>query len=179
LKILIVGDSFAARYNNGNYLGWSELLEQEYTVTNLAQAGVSEYKILKQIESVNLKNFDCVIISHTSPYRVHTKSKIHNTELHANCDLLLADIFDKWSFNPKIRAAKGYFKYHFDIQYYEDIYKLLQDKIDDLLKNSRVIDTKDLKLNQIFQTHRGTVQHLDEQGNQKMYNRIVSKLNDY
>ena len=64
MNILIIGDSFATKYN-GAYLGWAEMLEQKHTVTNLAQAGVSEYKILKQLQSITIKDFDCVIVSHT------------------------------------------------------------------------------------------------------------------
>ena len=57
MKILICGDSFAAdfRITDTNALGWCNLLEEKYTVVNRAQAGVSEYKILKQIELQVLK----------------------------------------------------------------------------------------------------------------------------
>ena len=50
LRILIAGDSFAAEWPGTH--GWSKMLAEHHDVKNVAQAGVSEYKILKQ-----LKNF--------------------------------------------------------------------------------------------------------------------------
>ena len=89
-KILICGDSFAAdwtvKYND--YLGWPNLLAQNYNVKNIAQAGVGQFKIYKQLQSVNIKDFDVVISSYTSPYRVHTYNHpVHSNDLlHKNCD---------------------------------------------------------------------------------------------
>jgi hypothetical protein len=58
-KLLICGDSFAADWTvKVKEKGWVNLLAQDYKVTNLAQAGCSEYKILKQLQSVNLDKFD-------------------------------------------------------------------------------------------------------------------------
>ena len=71
-KILIIGDSFACVWPN-EVTGWPTQLAQQYDVTNLAQAGVSEYKILKQLLNFEKENpwwqhdFNCVIVSHTSP----------------------------------------------------------------------------------------------------------------
>ena len=48
--------------------GWSKLAKQ-HDVTNVAQAGVSEYKILKQLHNAELKDYDAIIVSHTSPSR--------------------------------------------------------------------------------------------------------------
>ena len=60
MKILIVGDSFAAdwsvKYND--YHGWPNLLAQKFEVTNLAKAGVGQYKIYKQLQ--NIDDFDLV-----------------------------------------------------------------------------------------------------------------------
>ena len=96
-KILVVGDSFAAdwtkKYPEGH--GWVNLLSAEYAVTNLAQAGVGEYKILQQIKSVpDIQMFDLVLISHTSPYRIHTrKHPVHHADpLHNHADLIMEDI---------------------------------------------------------------------------------------
>ena len=96
MKILITGDSFAADWTikYPNICGWPNMLAKEYSVTNVAQAGVSEYKIWKQIKCQNLQNFDIVIVSHTSPSRVHTfHHPIHSKDkLHYNADLMLNDI---------------------------------------------------------------------------------------
>ena len=73
-KILICGDSFAVNHVefDKNSCGWSNLLANDnYDVINLAQAGVGEYKIFKQLTSVDLEKFDAVIVCHTSPNRVY------------------------------------------------------------------------------------------------------------
>ena len=69
-KILIIGDSFACVWPNSS-TGWPSQLAQQYDVTNLAQAGVSEYKILQQLINFTKDaawwqhEIDCVIVSHT------------------------------------------------------------------------------------------------------------------
>ena len=47
-----------------------------HNVTNVAQAGVSEYKILKQIRNADLDNYDAVIVSHN--ITIIAKAKISN-----------------------------------------------------------------------------------------------------
>ena len=94
-KILIAGDSFAANWRiKHNGAGWVNLLENDYDVKNIAQAGVSEYKILKQIEQENLDNFDMIVISHTSPNRVYiTEHPAYNLNpLHRCADLIYSDV---------------------------------------------------------------------------------------
>ena len=49
-NILICGDSFAADWTkkyNGN--GWVNMLCNDFNITNVAEAGVSEYKIYQQL----------------------------------------------------------------------------------------------------------------------------------
>jgi hypothetical protein len=54
-RLLITGDSFAANWQiKYNGVGWVNLLENDFEVKNIAQAGVSEYKIMKQLENQNL-----------------------------------------------------------------------------------------------------------------------------
>ena len=43
MKLLVAGDSFVAEWPGDE--GWVKLLANDYDVTNVAQAGVSEYKI--------------------------------------------------------------------------------------------------------------------------------------
>ena len=61
MNVLIAGDSFAAEWPGSN--GWVKLLAKKYNVKNVAQAGVSEYKILQQINTANLDKYDLVIVS--------------------------------------------------------------------------------------------------------------------
>ena len=192
-RLLIVGDSFAARYPNDKGIGWPLLLRELYEVTNKAEAGVSEYKILKQLESIsNIGTYDNIVIAHTSPHRVHTRQSIHNTELHKNCDLLLSDVeAKKLSFNPAIRSAKGYFKHHFDPDYYQDIYALIRKEINYLTRyvTTLHIDHFDtalpyakekyrLDLSSMWPYYKGTVNHYTQEGNQIVCARIEERLKD-
>jgi hypothetical protein len=124
MKILIAGDSFATVWPDSQ-LGWPTLLAKKYDVVNLAQAGIGEYKILKQIESQEINNFDLVIVSHTSPSRLHTKNHpVHKEGFHKNCDLILNDLINRSTFrNHSLKAAQEYFKYHYDDEYQIDIDK--------------------------------------------------------
>ena len=170
MNILIIGDSFATKYN-GAYLGWTEMLEQKHTVTNLAQAGVSEYKILKQLQSATIKDFDCVIVSHTSPYRIHTAyNPLHTSGFHKDCDFIYEDV------KSRLPDVEKFFTDYFDLDYANYIYKLIRKEITSLLTGARVIDTDQLDLKKLFLTDRGDIQHLSKQGNIIFYNRLGKHL---
>lgn len=196
LDILIIGDSFAAQYPNDSK-GWPVLLSNIHNVTNLAQAGVSEYKIWKQLASIDPKDFDMIIVCHTSPYRVHTKQHpIHKTNLHKDCDLLINDIDGRSSFfNPSLRAAQGYFDHHFDPHYYEDVYQLIRSKIERIIIHSKTpclnIDNLEaslpfareqwnLDLTKFWLLNRGTINHYTEQANNAVLEKILNEIrNEY
>jgi hypothetical protein len=170
MNILIIGDSFATKYN-GAYLGWADLLEQKHTVTNLAQAGVSEYKILKQLKSVTVKEFDYVIVSHTSPYRIHTAyNPLHTTGVHKDCDFIYEDV------KGRLPDVEKFFTEYFDLDYANYVYNIIHKEITDLLTDAKVIDTAQLDLKNLFNTNRGDVQHLDEAANITFYNRLEKYL---
>tara|TARA_B110000503_G_C6986878_1_gene345630 strand:+ start:57 stop:644 length:588 start_codon:yes stop_codon:yes gene_type:complete len=189
LKILIAGDSFAAEWPGND--GWVKLLAKDYTVTNLAQAGVSEYKILKQLQNCNINNYDTVIVSHTSPSRVHTPSHpLHKHGLHKDCDLIWTDLSDRnAAFNPSLKSAKDYFRYHYDDEYYQTIYSLLRKEIYNLLDNNIYISMTHIELdskftieqhhidfNKLWVAHRGTENHYSKHGNNCVYNVLVDKI---
>lgn len=197
MKILIIGDSFAAdwsmKYNY--YKGWPNLLAEKYNTTNLAQAGVSEYKIYKQLETILwLGEFKVVIVSHTSPYRVPTRSHpIHNDDiLHGNADLMLNDITYHSSklynfFNKSLRSASSFFKYHYDVDFYETTYKLYRKAIEDRLSCTNFISlnmfpNSDYKstidLSSIVTTHSGKINHMSEKGNMLVYKILLNKLKE-
>lgn len=187
--ILIAGDSFAAKWPDADN-GWVDLLAKKYPVLNIAQAGVSEYKILKQIESVNISDFSLVIVSHTSPSRVHTPSHpLHKQGFHKDCDLLANDIIDRCSiFNPSLQAAQGWFKHHYDDQYQLDIYHLLRQRIMNLITipyisvthvdiaTEMTIEYCNLDFSDLWKTHRGSINHYTEEGNKIVFNRIVDQI---
>jgi hypothetical protein len=198
IKILILGDSFAADWS-AKYLqaqGWPNLLANRFEVTNLAQAGVGEYKILKQTRSVpNLGVFDLAIISHTSPYRVHTRQHpVHHDDiLHKNSDLCISDIayhsdLIKETFNFPLKSANRFFLDHFDQEYQETIYQLIKQQIHQYLKNIRTIvihnsisllDYPDsveiLDITSIEKSNPGLHNHLDDKGNFQVFNCLCKK----
>lgn len=197
-KILIVGDSFSANWSikYKDYLGWPDLLASHYDVTNVSQAGVSEYKILKQLRLVgNVKQFDCVILSHTCPYRVNTRRHpVHyNDSLHEHADLIYSDInyhagrLLGW-LNRSLISAKSFFVHHFDMEYQEIVYQLIKNEIAKItdgiptisLINRNVpamfIEHKDINLTQIQLDNQGHINHLSEEGNIIVYKIIKEHL---
>ena len=190
MKILIAGDSFAAPWPDTK-LGWPDLLAEKHTVTNIAQAGISEYRILKQIESQNVVDFDIVIVSHTSPSRVYTKNHpLHKTGFHQHCDLILNDVIDRSSFfNPSLKAAQGYFKYHYDDEYQIDIYNLIRKQIKELISipyismshvgivNDLKIEDNHIDFSHLWSKERGSINHYTLEGNLKILENLESILN--
>ena len=111
MNILIVGDSFAADWTvKYKGIGWPNMLSKRHNVTNLAQAGCSEYKIYKQLLSVNLDDFDYIIASHTSPYRIYvTEHPVHSMDkLHNDCDLIYTDLKEHSKRDKKLLPDEQY-----------------------------------------------------------------------
>jgi hypothetical protein len=190
MKLLICGDSFAADWQikYPDQKGWPNLLADKYTVTNIAQAAVSEYKIWQQIKSVDLSKFDTVIISHASPNRIHCKSHpIHaDNILHKNCDLIYTDLVEHPD-NKDCRLAVEFFERYFEIDYYQDISEMICREILNILgrydhlsqihlvniNKKRLYDfLSGYDINKIFTKYRGDMNHLNKEGNQIMFDQI-------
>jgi hypothetical protein len=184
-KILIAGDSFAAQWPNVDS-GWVNLLKNNFTVTNVAQAGVGEYKILKQIQSINIKDYDAIIISHTSPSRVHTVSHpIHKDGFHKDCDLIITDIENRSSlFNNSLRTAKKWFEYHYDDEYQLDIYRLIRKEINSIINipylslshiplvNQLSVEKNHIDFSNLWINNRGVINHYTKEANIEIYNKV-------
>ena len=182
MKVLIAGDSFATIWPDSQ-LGWPTLLAKKYDVVNLAQAGIGEYKILKQIESQEINNFDLVIVSHTSPSRLHTNNHpVHKEGFHKNCDLILNDLINRSTFrNPSLKAAQEYFKYHYDDEYQIDIYNLIRKQINELITipyismshvdvvNTLAIEANHIDFSNLWSKERGSMNHYTVEGNFKIF----------
>ena len=189
MNILIAGDSFATKSSTSN-LSWMELLAEQHRVTNLAQAGVGEYKIYKQVCSVDINNFDLVIVSHTSPSRIHTNNHpVHKSGFYKNCDLILTDLVEHFQpFNTSLQTAKNFFKYHYDEEYQNDIYSLLRNQINDMISvpyislshveivNSLAVEKHNINLSALWADERGTINHYTEVGNRFVFKRIQDEL---
>ena len=172
MKILVAGDSFATIYN-GAYKGWAQMLAEHYSVKNVAQAGVGQYKIFKQIEKEDLSKFDTLIISHTSPYRIHTANHpLHQEGLHKNCDFIYEDV------KGRLPEVEKFFTEYFDLDYANCIHYLLRKEIDSIINKYKInaIATEVLGLDKVFKTNRGQVQHLDSVGNKLIYKRLQERL---
>lgn len=184
-KILISGDSFACEWSD-NLIGWPNLLATKFKVTNVAQAGCGEYKIYQQISSQSLKDFDKIIICHTSPFRIFCKSHpIHFKDpLHKNSDLIYSDVVENLKKNKDLYIIKDYFEKFFDIDYSKFIHKLICKEIvettlkfpvihlsffdyTDLYEFTDFVDCKD-----IFKKYRGNINHLNIEGNKQVFDKL-------
>lgn len=188
-KILIAGDSFAALWPDTTF-GWVNLLDTHYDVTNVAQAGISEYKILKQIESVNINDFDLAIVSHTSPSRIHVKNHpLHKQGFHKDCDLIYNDLKDRFCVpGSAVHTAKKWFQYFYDDEYQIDIYKLLREKILSLITIPYIsishieivkklsIEPIHLDFSNMWPQHRGNINHYTEFGNKFLFDKINQQI---
>jgi hypothetical protein len=190
MKLLLSGDSFAADWTKKykDQSGWPNQLSALYDVTNIAQAAVSEYKILKQIKSIDLIDYHGVIISHSTASRVHCNQHPihHNDFLHGNADLIYNDIKEHYD-NHDARIAINYFERYYDPEYYQDITRLLcMDILNTLaeypdlnqihLVNYHNTDIyhflPSININPIFSKHPGLMNHLDDIGNKKLFDMI-------
>jgi hypothetical protein len=187
-KLLIAGDSFAAdwskKYNGVS--GWVNMLESDYDVTNIAEAGVSEYKIYKQLEKIDITKFDHVIVSHTSAYRIPiVEHPIHKNDLlHNNCDIIYSDAEEHIE-NDIMKIAIDFYGNIFHSEYFCFINDLIFKEIQKITPNAFHItffdnfyDSSVLKFEDIFLSHKGNVNHLDEKGNSLFYNMIKNILNE-
>ncbi len=186
MKILVAGDSFAADWtieHKGHY-GWPNLLASEHDVTNVAQAGCSEYRIYKQLLSVNLKDYNLVIVSHTSPYRLYVpEHPLHSDSvLHKNSDIIYTDIHDR------IPALQEYFEKYFDFEYARFVHTAIGKEIRELLKNQLSLHLyhiegnlpcefeHTLDLSSEWDKHRGLINHYSDKGNKVIYNIVNNRV---
>lgn len=185
MKILIAGDSFAADWKikyNGS--GWVNMLSNNYDVTNIAQAGVSEYKIYQQLNNHDTTKYDKIIISHTSAYRIPVvKHPVHSKDiLHSNCDLIYTDIKEHED-NPKIKCIVDFYENYFHVDNAIFTHTLIVDEIKRLYPNAINItffDSFNKDMNQyesIFLNNMGNMNHMNNVGNQIIYEKIKTILN--
>jgi hypothetical protein len=192
MNVLICGDSFSADWSvkYTDYPGWPNLLAQSHNITNLAQAGVSEYKIWKQLSGANLSGFDCVIISHTSPYRLPTNfhPDHHDDPLHKDCDLIYLDV--KNSRNKSLQSVVEYFEKFFVPEHAIFVHNLLIEHEIKYLEsfNGKVIHVTNLEqdfnfdghnfisFKPIFQDYRGLINHFSKLGNQIVCDTILKAM---
>ena len=184
----LFGDSFGYQKKDESYPSWVDLLAERYTVNNHCECGVSEYKILKQLQSADLNSYDHIIVTHTSHSRVFVEyNPLHaNSEYHQNCDILFADIesrTDEFS-----RACQLYYKYMFNDEHARDMHNLILKEIGQMLAGKPVIHmthfdhtglykfNRLLEFNSLFLTNRGPVNHYNESANKEIFNKVLLEL---
>lgn len=183
--LLIVGDSFSTDWTvKYNGIGWVNMLEDDFKITNISQAGVSEYKIYLQLKSVDVTKFDKVLISHTSAYRIPIEEHpIHKNDiLHNNCDIIFSDVKEHID-NPIMKTAYNFYSKIFYPDYFCFINNLIFNEIQKLTPNSLNItffdsfyDDSVHKLEEIFLENKGFINHLSEIGNRMVHKKILELL---
>ena len=186
-RLLIAGDSFAAKVKiYTQSAGWPELLAEHFDVTNLAQAGCSEYRIWQQLVSSDLSKFDCVLVSHTSPYRVPIRQHpIHKSGLHQNCDAIYADVKAH-----QVHTLVDFFENYFDLEHAQHMHQLLGKTIAEHLKSIQSIHICHMEknlpcnyehmldFNDTWKKYPGPVNHYDSTGNQIVFDQLYNKINE-
>lgn len=189
-NILICGDSFAADWSvkYRDYPGWPVLLKQKYNVTNTAQAGCSEYKILKQLQSQDLSRYQCIIVVHTSPYRipVETHPLHHSDVLHKDSDFIYLDI--KNSSDQSVECVTEYYEKYFWCEHAMFVHKctlaeelnllgsqmclhLAMNSWDNLVEVDKLVD-----FSYVFENYSGTINHLSETGNNIVFQKLLELI---
>jgi lysophospholipase L1-like esterase len=193
-KILILGDSFSADWTvkYPDQIGWPNMLSKDFDVVNCSQAGVSEYKIWKQLLSQELKQYSHIIISHTSPYRIPVETNpLHKNDiLHSACDFIYEDV--KESNDPNLNVVIEYFEKYFDMEYARFVHQLIIDKeisylqsfSENILHLNRFTETdlsvkNVINFNTLFKKHRGLINHFTIKGNKQMYQDIKNWIQMY
>lgn len=187
-NILICGDSFAAIWP-GDYGGWPIMLSNDYTVTNCAQAGVGEYKVSLQLASKNIRDYDLIIVCHTSAFRVHVEQHPYYKDgLHKNADLIYTDVVSQ-NHKGVTDHLKYYFEKVFDLNYALDIHNMIKERITSRTTGvpclhlnffatlpREFINEGEINLHDVWQQNPGAVNHMSQTGNQLVYQILKEKI---
>jgi hypothetical protein len=182
-RLAVIGDSFSSDHGPGS---WLDLLTNTHTIVNYSQRGISEYRLWKNIVE-NLTDIMCsdvVIVFHTNPDRVWINDGVdfptRRLSSHHCADLVCADSLDSndrgWQ-----QIAKNYYKYFHDSQQQRMLYDHLRSSIGGLLHRVPLIEMSGFRvenvvsIHDIWASHPGKINHLDETGNSLVYD-IVKNL---
>ena len=181
-KIWIIGDSFSS---NMSPESWINHLSDNYVIINLSKNGISQYRMYRTFLDVreDFRSGDTIIFCHTNPYRIyipdHVPYPTRNKDSHSYCDLVLGDVHRHgwvWRFISYI-----FIKYFYDEEYYEMMYNLMITEMDNV-KKCKIIHMSGFEvkspitsIKDIFDRHRGDINHLTAEGNRLVAERI-SKL---
>lgn len=178
--IWIFGDSFSTNDSNAS---WTQLLGKP--TTKISQNGISEYRILQNIKQSEISDNDTVIICHTNPHRVYIPDSIlypaRKEENHKHCDLVISDSMNRnflWR-----TISKVYFKYFFNERHSLEIHNLIIKEQIHILKGKtdKIIEVSGFSeqtnsFYDIFVAYAGKVNHMDNEGNRLVADRIRKLL---
>lgn len=186
IKVLLCGDSFSADYTpiDKEGIGWPTLLAQDVDLTNVSNAGSSEYRIWRQVRDNVNSSYDYVIVSHTSPYRIYIEQHPLHSEslLHKNCDLIYNDIKGR-----NLDYIEHWFEKCFSDEQARDVHQLLIKDIDTMCNGNKILHIGHLDIsapknfnfvsfNKEWKKHQGTVNHYNRNGNQKVYAKLKEMI---
>jgi hypothetical protein len=190
-NILIIGDSFSSSQISDRY-GWPILLTEDFTVTNLSEPGIGQYKILKKVKSINLDNYDLILISHTSSNRVHcqTNPLYPDQHLYKPSDVIFADAESKLQQVPAAEHLVYYYKYIFDNEYYQFVHTCCCQEIDRLTQTIPALHITHFNWDNLYQfpnminyydfwlKNRGDFAHYSKEANGVIYQQLRDKLQE-
>lgn len=176
---MILGDSFAASTEPNS---WASNLTG-YKVTNFSMCGVSEYKLIKELNAIDINSYDKHIIIHTSANRIYIEQHpyYHEHTSHSQCDLIYQDMCARL---PDQFAANvvWWFEKVFDLEQAEFTHSLLIDYAINKLPNAIHVSFFDIdhprvhNLHYIWKHNPGTINHLDNQGNKAVLEFLTQYL---
>jgi len=181
MKIWIFGDSFA---NNDSEYSWVSLLAKSHTVINKSSNGSSEYRIYKTYNHYKeqIHSTDHVLFVHTHSSRIYLRedqeldSRKLNT--HKNCDLIFSDIYHK-----KEQKYIDILENIWDDAYFVDNYSLLLDKLLSVANSTHITFFENhhglYSYYDTYSNNKGSVNHMNELGNNIVYNDIKDRLTIY
>lgn len=183
-KVLLAGDSFSADWGS-SYEWWKNL---PYEITNISQAGSSQYKILKRLSNIDISDYDAVIIFHTSPYRIYTElNKLHlNSPTHRESCYVINDVLSN---RGKMRSAMNkYIEYFYNDEYNLYCHTKVCDDIVSYASGYNVLHCSGFDYSGIYNfsnmvsaqdlhnKHKGNVCHLNQTGNLYLRDRIYQHM---
>jgi hypothetical protein len=189
MQVLIVGDSFAADWSvqNAIHVGWPNLLAKQVSVNNLARAGISQFRILQQLQSVCLDDYNWILVCNTSPLRMVTRQHpVHVDALHSASDLIFADLEYHQSNlsnnkNPALTCAYDFFRYHYDEDFQCFVYHAVLKSMLEILQNHDYIFIHTPLVPDYVVSHitikqqdmqKYCANHLSDSGNLEVYQKI-------
>jgi len=189
--ILIVGDSFSSSQLSGTN-GWPVLLQKNFCITNKSSPGIGEYKILQTLQAAELTNYNLILISHTSPNRLHcTSNPLYPIDhMYSQSDVIFADAESRAGQVPVAASIVDYYKYIFDMDYYKFIHTCCCEKINQLTQSVPVLHITHFDWTGLYQfdnminfytfwmDNRGNFAHYTQEANQTVYKQLHDRIQE-